>query len=193
MAVPSPSPAKSDLRAAALKQRRAYAQGLSEATREKAERALAALVLPHLAAARVVGAYHPTQDEISPHAILAGLAAGQRWALPWFAGDTDFLWREGPANEPGPWGIAQPTASAEMLMPDIVLVPLVLVDRRGTRIGRGKGHYDRALANLRRSARSVSTIGLCWPGQLVDDPLPADTWDIALDAVATPGEFVRCA
>ena len=196
MAVPSPtpSPSKSDLRAEGLRRRRAFAQSLDESTRAAMEDALARLVLPHLLGARVIAAYHPLRDEISPAAILAGLGDGQRYGLPWFAHrDSVFLWREGPATEPSPWGVAQPAAETEALLPDVVLVPVVLADRRGVRIGHGKGHYDRALAHLRDGGRPVMTIGLCWPDQLVDGPLPADPWDIRLDAVATPGEWTACA
>jgi len=196
MAVPSPMfpSSKTDLRAKGLKRRRDYARSLDDATRAAMEAALAGRVLPHLIGARVVAAYHPLRDEISPAAILTGLGAGQRYGLPWFAHrDSVFLWREGPATEPSPWGVAQPHAGAEALAPDVVLVPIVLADRRGVRIGHGKGHYDRALSHLRDGGQPVMTIGLCWPDQLVDGPLPADPWDIRLDAVATPGEWTACA
>lgn len=194
MAVPSPSSSKSDWRAEGLRRRRAFAYGLEEAARTSLERALADRVLPHLMGARVVAAYQPLKDEISPLPIVAGLGAGQRCAFPWFAHrDAIFLWREGPATEPGPWGVLQPPPEAEVLIPDVVLVPIVLADRRGVRIGHGKGHYDRALANLEQSGRPVMTIGLCWPDQLIDGPLPAEPWDARLDAVATPDEWVRCA
>lgn len=185
---------KTELRAEGLRRRRAFAQSLDEATRAAMEEALARLVLPRLLGARVVAAYHPLRDEISPAPILAGLGEGQRHCLPWFAHrDAIFLWREGPATEPSPWGVAQPSADAEALLPNVVLVPIVLADRRGARIGHGKGHYDRALANLRDGGRPIMTIGLCWSDQLVDGPLPAEPWDIRLDAVATPGEWVACA
>jgi 5-formyltetrahydrofolate cyclo-ligase len=186
---------KSELRAEGLRRRRAYAQSLDDSTRASLEAALARLVLPHLITARVIAAYHPLRDEISPAGIIAGLGPGQRYGLPWFEHrDALFLWREGPANEPSPWGVAQPSAEAEALAPDVVLVPIVLADRHGVRIGHGKGHYDRALAHLKAShSRPVITIGLCWPDQLVDGPLPADSWDMRLDAVATPGEWVTCA
>ena len=75
----------------------------------------------------------------------------------------------------------------------MVLVPLVLADRRGTRIGHGKGHYDRALSHLREGGRPVFTIGLGWDARSVDEPIPADPWDITLDAVATPEEWIACA
>ena len=194
MAVPSPSPSKSDLRAEGLRLRREYARSLTPALRAELEAALARLVLPHLAGARAIAFYHPLKDEISPMAILAGLGAGQRHAFPWFADrDAQFLWREGPAVEPGPWGVLQPAAEAEALAPDTVLVPIVLADRRGIRIGHGKGHYDRALAHLRESGAPVRTIGLAWESQVSEAPIPADPWDMKLDAVATPKEWIQCA
>jgi 5-formyltetrahydrofolate cyclo-ligase len=192
MAVPSPSPeAKSHLRAEGLRLRRDFARSLTDELRAELEEALARLVLPHLIGAGVVGAYHPLRDEISPYPIIAGLGDGQRAALPWFAGrDARMLWREAPASEPSPWGVLQPSPEAEALAPDIVLVPLVLADRHGTRIGHGKGHYDRALAHL-REGNPVTTIGLGWESQIVDGPIPADPWDMKLDAIATPKEWVR--
>jgi len=91
MAVPSPSPlpSKSDLRAEGLRLRRDFARSLTPELRAELEAALARLVLPHLIGARIVGAYHPLKDEISPAAILAGLGEGQRAALPWFADRED--------------------------------------------------------------------------------------------------------
>ena len=87
----------------------------------------------------------------------------------------------------------QPPAEAETLAPDLVLVPLVLADRRGTRIGHGKGHYDRALAHLREGGQPVLTIGLGWDDQILDGPIQRDPWDMQLDAIATPKEWIQCA
>jgi len=195
MAVPSPSPpdSKSGLRAEGLRRRRDFARSLTSELRAGLQEGLARLVLPHLAGAGVVAAYHPLSDEIDPGPILAALGEDQRRAFPWFADrDSVFLWREGPASEPSPWGVAQPTAAAEALLPDVVIVPLVLADRHGTRIGHGKGHYDRALAYLRAGGRPVFTIGIGWETQLIDETIPGDPWDVKLDAIATPKEWVRC-
>jgi len=194
MAVPSPSPeTKSALRAEGLRLRRDFARSLTLDLRVELEAELARLVLPRLIGARVVAAYHPLRDEISPYPILAGLGDGQRGALPWFADrDARMIWREAPATEASPWGVLQPPPEAQALAPDIVLVPLVLADRSGTRIGHGKGHYDRALSHL-REANPIFTIGLGWESQIVDGPIPADPWDMALDAIATPKEYISCA
>ncbi len=195
MAVPSPttpSLGKAELRADGLARRRAFARSLTPEHRGDLERALARLVLPHLVAAQTVAFYHPLHDEISPLPILHGLAEGQRAVFPWFARrDEAMIWREGPATEPSDWGVLQPPAAAEALSPDVVIVPIVLADRAGIRIGHGQGHYDRALAHLRES-RPVLAIGIAWENQLVDGPLPADPWDMRLDAIATPGEYITC-
>jgi 5-formyltetrahydrofolate cyclo-ligase len=192
MAVPSPTSDKGAIRAAALAERRAFARSLAPGLRTELEAKLARIVLPHLIAAKIVAAYHPLKDEVSPYPILDALGPGQRAALPWFLHrDSTMIFREAPATEPSPWGVLQPPAEAEALAPDTVLVPLVAADRHGSRIGHGKGHYDRALSHLRASGR-VFTIGLAWEHQIVDERLEPDPWDVPLDAIATPAEWIIC-
>jgi 5-formyltetrahydrofolate cyclo-ligase len=192
MAVPSPTSPKSAIRAAALAERRAFARSLAPGLRAELEAKLAQIVLPHLLSARIVAAYHPLKDEVSPYPILDSLGAGQRAALPWFLNrDSRMLFREAPAVEPSPWGVLQPSGDAEALAPDTVLVPLVAADRRGSRIGHGKGHYDRALSHLREGG-PVFTIGLAWEHQILDETLDPDPWDVPLDVIATPAEWIIC-
>ena len=193
MVVPSPSPpGKPDLRARALELRRAYARSLSPGLRTDLQEKLAETVLPHLLGAAIVAGYHPLKDEVSPYPVLDRLGPGQRAVLPWFLDrDARMLFREAPAVEPSPWGVLQPAGSAKALAPDIVLVPLVAADRSGARIGHGKGHYDRALSHL-REAGPVFTIGIAGEPQILDEPIPADPWDVPLDAIATPGEWIEC-
>jgi 5-formyltetrahydrofolate cyclo-ligase len=192
MAVPSPPSPKSAIRAAALAERRAFARSLAPGLRAELEAKLAAIVLPHLISARIVAAYHPLKDEVSPYPILDSLGTGQRAALPWFLNrDSKMLFREAPAVEPSPWGVLQPSGDAEALAPDTVLVPLVAADRRGSRIGHGKGHYDRALSHLRQGG-PVFTVGLAWEHQILDETLDPDPWDVPLDAIATPAEWIIC-
>jgi 5-formyltetrahydrofolate cyclo-ligase len=193
MVVPSPSPPdKPALRKAALAERRAYAASLEPGVRAELELKLAEIVLPRLLTARIVAGYHPLRDEISPYSILDRLGEGRRSALPWFLDrDSRMLFREAPAVEPSPWGVLQPSGAAEALAPDVVLVPLVAADRSGARIGHGKGHYDRALSHLREGG-TVFTLGLAWEPRILADPIPADPWDVPLDAIATPGEWIQC-
>ena len=184
---------KQQQRSEALAARREFARALDHDTRAALEQALAERVLPHIIGARVIAAYYPLKDEVSPLLILERLGDGQRGALPWFADrDARMIWREAPAVEPSAWGVLQPSATAEAFAPDLVLVPLVRADRRGNRIGHGKGHYDRALAHLRDGGIPVTTIGLAWDMQISDIPLDPDPWDQPLDAIAAPGEWITC-
>jgi 5-formyltetrahydrofolate cyclo-ligase len=180
------------MREAALERRRAFARSLKPELRAELQAKLAEIVLPRLIAFKRVAAYHPLKDEISPYPILERLGPGQRAALPWFLDrDSRMIWREAPAVEPSPWGVLQPASTAQALLPDLVLVPLVAADRSGARIGHGKGHYDRALSHLREGG-TVYTIGLAWEMQILDEPIPADPWDMPLDAIATPKEWITC-
>ncbi|MGQ0559453.1 MAG: 5-formyltetrahydrofolate cyclo-ligase [Sphingosinicella sp.] len=184
---------KSEWRAEGLRRRRDFARALSAGQRAGLETRLARIVLPHLADAQVIGAYHSLRDEISPHAIVERLSLSQTAAFPWFAGrDLPMIWRASLVMEPGPWGMGQPPADAPTATPDLLIVPLVLADRGGVRIGHGQGHFDRALARLRETAH-VRAIGIGWSSQVVEGPLPADPWDVHLDALATPDEWIDCA
>lgn len=92
-------------------------------------------------------------------------------------------------------GIDVPAADAIEGSPSLVLVPLLAFDRRGTRLGQGGGHYDRALARLGRAMTAkgsrLRAIGIAWAIQEVAD-LPRDPWDVPLDAIITEREWIVC-
>ncbi len=112
-------------------------------------------------------------------------AVGAIVAFPAFSDPAKpFRFLAGDASMAGPFGIVQPKASAPPVEPDLILVPLIAVDGRGTRLGRGKGHYDRVLAPLRR--KGARLIGIGWPSQRIDDEIPRDPWDVPMDGFASP-------
>jgi 5-formyltetrahydrofolate cyclo-ligase len=59
----------------------------------------------------------------------------------------------------------------------------VAIDRHGTRLGQGKGHYDRVLGRLREHGALL--IGIGWEAQKLDATIPSDAWDIPLDGFAS--------
>ncbi len=186
--VPSPflPLSKETLRQAAFEARKAYVRTLSDADRAMLEGALAEVLRPLAHDARVIGGYSPLGSELSPmRALEAAAAAGATIAFPCFANPAKpFRFRAGPCDLPGPFGLLQPAVDEPEVVPDLVLVPLVAVDHRGARLGRGKGHYDRALARLKRSKARL--VGIGWPIQRLADTIPADDWDVPLDAFASP-------
>ena len=195
MVVPSLAPElKSDLRHRLRAERMAFVRALPSSARAAMERALAAVLAPEWRRARVIGSYQPMKDEIDPTVALAeAVAAGCATALPAFVErDSPMRFHAGPATERGPWGILQPALDKPLLSPDLLIVPVMAVDRRGNRVGQGQGHYDRALAAL-REAGLVRLIGIGWPLQLIDTPLTPDAWDIPLDAFASPNGMMEFA
>jgi 5-formyltetrahydrofolate cyclo-ligase len=177
---------KDSLRRAALDARKAFVATISDAERTLLEQRLAQHLTSLCSEAKVVGGYAPLGSEISPLlAMEEARAVGRIVAFPAFDHPAKpFGFRAGDPLEPGPFGIMQPERRTPLVEPDLILVPLIAVDGQGTRLGRGKGHYDRALARLKKSGAKL--IGIGWPLQRLVETIPADDWDIPLDAFASP-------
>jgi 5-formyltetrahydrofolate cyclo-ligase len=180
--------AKGALRTVLKAVRSAFVDGLAPAARVALERNLAGQLETHLEIDRQFAVYVAFGSEISPASL--GLACPP--LLPRVgeaAAPLTFHCASADALVVSRFGVAEPPAGLPGIDPDIVLVPLLGVDRRGHRIGYGAGFYDRTLASLRRRG-PVFAIGCAWDCQIIDD-VPADEWDEPLDAVATPTRFLR--
>jgi 5-formyltetrahydrofolate cyclo-ligase len=177
---------KESLRRAALDARKALVGTLSDADRALLEQRLAERLTALFAGVAVVGGYCPLGSEISPlPAMEEARAVGAIVAFPCFANPAKpFRFLAGDPLEPGPFGIMQPAKRHPQVQPGLVLVPLIAIDGRGTRLGRGKGHYDRALIGLKKSGARL--IGVGWAVQRLADTIPADDWDVPLDGFASP-------
>jgi 5-formyltetrahydrofolate cyclo-ligase len=81
-----------------------------------------------------------------------------------------------------------PMGAHRLEYPVFAIVPGVGFDDRGVRLGRGRGFYDRALAELRRLG-AVRVVGLAFECQVVRD-LPHDVWDQCVDYIATDTRLV---
>lgn len=71
-----------------------------------------------------------------------------------------------------------------------ILVPGLAFDRRGGRLGRGGGFYDRYLERL-GSARAPTLIGVCFEAQ-VTDRVPMESHDRTVDLVVTERSLLKC-
>ncbi|VBA61134.1 5-formyltetrahydrofolate cyclo-ligase [Mycobacterium attenuatum] len=86
----------------------------------------------------------------------------------------------------GRWGLREPpepwlpeSAVAEA---DLILVPALAVDRRGVRLGKGLGFYDRSLAGIGPRTRLIALVR---DEELVDE-LPCQPHDVRMTGVITP-------
>jgi len=198
MTAADPSPiaeAKSALRDQAHARRRAVAR----AAGADAASALVAVfdTLPRPPASVVVSGYWPMGDEFDPRPLLAALhARGHPCCLPVVIGSGRPLvfrtWPPGDALQAAAFGTSVPPPSAPECEPGLLLVPLLLVDARGYRLGYGGGFYDRTLAGLRTRHGDVLAVGLAFEGQRVER-VPTDDTDQRLDWLVTERGAVRFA
>lgn len=91
---------------------------------------------------------------------------------------------------PGAYGILQPVAETPLadLKDAVVLVPGLVFDRWGRRLGFGSGYYDRWLAG---EGKGLPAIGLAFHEQLVDH-VPVQPHDVDMDWVVTDKEAIAC-
>ena len=148
--------------------------------------AFAAQALPHLAGLlagrRRVLLYAPLPHEPDPRGV-ARLLPEARFYLPRVEGEELAVLPLDAPLVPGAFGVLEP-AGGEPLPPealDAVVVPALAFDRRGFRLGQGKGYYDRFLKRLARDALTVGFV----PEALVLDELPTDPWDVPVRAIVT--------
>lgn len=138
----------------------------------------------------VVSGFWPLGPEIDIRPLLLGLHdRGHRIALPVTPKRGEALtfrgWQPGDVLVPERFGTMRPIG--DVLVPDVLLIPLLAFDPEGGRLGYGGGFYDRTLADLPGRFR----MGCAFAAQQVD-AVPVGPYDIRLDAVATEHGIIRC-
>ncbi|MEE4595436.1 5-formyltetrahydrofolate cyclo-ligase [Streptomyces sp. DSM 41524] len=157
-----------------------------------------ALELPELAGAATVAAYVSMGGEPGTHALREALRArGVRVLLPVLLEDDDLDWAEdeGPGRlAPARRGLLEPEGPRlgprAVTGADVVLLPGLAVDRRGMRLGRGGGSYDRVLARLAAAGADPALVVLLYDGELLDE-VPQEAHDRPVHAAVTPSGLHR--
>lgn len=137
----------------------------------------------------VVSSYLAIGSELDPAPLAAALGRlGATVALPVMVAPATPLefraWMPGDPLVKRQWGIREPAPACPVVEPDLLLVPLLLVDGAGQRLGYGGGFYDRTLSHL-RARKSTIAIGIAYLSQRVG-AVPHEAFDEALDFVLTP-------
>lgn len=139
---------------------------------------------------RTVHTYVSLEDEVDTWPLISGaLEDGKRVVVP-VVSDDDMLHCEvGPTSEfvRGRFGLWEPKRRREVEVEelDLVVVPGVAFDRRGYRLGFGRGYYDRFL-----SRASAPKVGLAFDFQVVPR-IPDDPHDQRVDYLATEEGIFR--
>lgn len=171
---------KAELRRTMRTLKRQYSKTqLAEMSLEIVEKLLAH---PQVRDSRTILLYSPLPDEvdISP---MFGVLKGKRVLLPKVTGDTSMelcLYTGANCLSAGAFGIMEPAGEtfSDYQSIDLAIVPGMAFDSKCHRLGRGKGYYDRLLAQL----PYIYKIGVCFSFQVVE-AIPTDATDIPMNEV----------
>ncbi len=150
------------------------------------------VALPEYERARRVMLYIDHRGEVRTRPFLSDVwHAGKQIVVPYCENDELGLFRLEHLDElePGMMGILEPRLdlrrpgdrAVRLEAPDLVVVPGVVFDRHGGRIGQGGGYYDRLLA---RAPAGVAIVGIAFECQLVD-AVPILTHDVRVHKIVT--------
>ena len=139
--------------------------------------------------ADVILAYHPLDGEIDIRPLLeVALAAGKRVALPlcYSEGRMDFFYITSLDNlNSGKFGLKEPSPNNEKYDRNdpaqaLMLIPALVYDTNGYRLGYGRGYYDRYVNGFHGMKA-----GLSYRAFLHPTPLPHGRFDFAVNYIVT--------
>ncbi len=150
--------------------------------------------------AKRIAFYQPIDGEVDPSLLLKhALREGKSCFLPRISDENPEFVSFAPYDENtklknSDWGIAEPPAPETIPSPtdlDLVFVPLVAFDRYCSRLGMGKGFYDRTFSfKIFNPQSRPLLIGLAHECQYAE-PFSVKSWDVRLDAVITATKIHR--
>lgn len=132
--------------------------------------------------------YHSLPDELQTIKFLQKWHDRKRFFLPRVNGvNLDILPYEESRLELGSFHIEEPTGDNVADVDDIelMIIPAVAFDRKGNRLGRGKGFYDRLLATS-----TATKIGVGYEFQLLDS-IPSEAHDVPMDMIITQKTVIK--
>lgn len=178
-------------------QMHALRRQLDPARKAAASRAIVSRLeaLPIFQQTQAIHTYVAWRHEVENHDLIHRLLQqGRRVAMPKVEPATGQLQHYFIAGfselQTGAFGILEPPSDPNRLAApsqfDLVLVPGLAFDRAGSRLGMGKGHYDRFLAAVR-----TPKIALAYDFQLVEK-LPVEAHDQCVNIIVTEKEVILC-
>lgn len=177
--------AKRELRIIMQEKRSVLSSKNPQAAHQLRDNFLAHISLPSQA---VIASYMAQKSEMNPTPLTDALRSqGFRIALPFLRARSKplgfRLYNPGDDLVAGVMNIPEPSDQAEVVVPDLLLVPLLAFNKQGYRLGYGGGFYDRTLTELRQT-KTIIAVGIGYQGQEVAS-LPCGSHDAKLDKIVT--------
>ena len=131
-------------------------------------------------------AYWSLKEEVKTHNAIIEWSKTKSVVLPVVVGESlELRMFEGEDKMvKGKFGIKEPAGKLisedEYPAIDMCIIPGVVFDKSGNRMGHGCGYYDRLLPSI-----NAPLVGVCYTEQLVDEIEPKP-WDVKMDMVIYP-------
>ena len=128
--------------------------------------------------------YFPLKTEIDIRELFKDET--KHWSLPKVKSDKTLLiypYKDGDVLAKNKYEVCEPINSL-VIDPkdiDIAIIPALMADMNGYRLGYGAGYYDRFIPLLRGDCIKITLI----PDELVINSLPHDEWDMPVDKIIT--------
>tara|TARA_B110001452_G_C15000531_1_gene349781 strand:- start:4 stop:591 length:588 start_codon:yes stop_codon:yes gene_type:complete len=145
-----------------------------------------------------IGLYYPILNEVSPLAFVKYFKTSNiTTALPVVDVNTKSMvfkkWSEKEKLQKGHFGNYEPSLGNKTIFPQIIIVPMLMFDRKLNRLGYGSGYYDKSIFSLKqffhRKEKKFFTIGLAYSEQETKR-LPYESHDQKLDFIVTEKEIL---
>ncbi|TAE32789.1 MAG: 5-formyltetrahydrofolate cyclo-ligase [Alphaproteobacteria bacterium] len=132
----------------------------------------------------IMALYHPIKSEVNILGVRA-LLPSYHYALPRTHGGIMQMHEWNHTLVEGAFGVMQPPSESVQVIPHVCIVPLLGFDRRGARLGYGKGYYDQYLARHPQ----IIPIGVAFSCQEVHN-IPVEAHDQRLHHIITEKEVI---
>ncbi len=187
------SKTKANLRRHLLKSRRALSVTRVNELSKRIEERLC--LLHNFTSATKIALYAHHANEVKTDSVLQrATQSGKEVYYPIVSGSTLQFYRVRTINDlsADAYGIMAPgLKNTERQAPvselDIVVIPGIAFDEAGTRVGFGKGYYDRALSGL----KAGTIVGLAYEFQIVSGWIPVEAHDIPVSIVVTEERVIN--
>jgi 5-formyltetrahydrofolate cyclo-ligase len=147
---------------------------------------------------REVGLYYPISNEISPLVFIKYFKDNNiTTALPVLDSNSHSMvfkqWFKKEKLQKSHIGTYEPLRTNKTILPQIIVVPMLMFDRKLNRLGYGAGYYDKSISTLKRyfdkKQKNFITIGLAYSEQETKT-IPYESHDQRLDFIVTEKEIL---
>lgn len=187
---------KEQMRAQSRRHRKELVVSLSEAEKENLGREICLQFCAgiHVSKNMDISIYWSIHDEIDTTALIRLLCEdGYKVSLPRIVSpgfSLDFhRYMSGDDLIINRFGIKEPQVIQDIIIPDVVIVPMLAFDKYGHRLGYGRGYYDRTIHQLRQK-KDVTVVGLAYDQQEIEK-ISAERFDEKMDYVITPTRVLK--